>query len=364
MSTTTRDDAARPLGVVGCLAAGFEILGRHPWLIALPVLLDLLLWLGPRLSVAPLLQGLAAFLRSQPVYDPEVAQQVVQATQLLEQLGEQFNLFSLLSALPLLNVPSLLARQAAVTVSPLGEPRVLLINSVLVLIAWGSVLIPAGLVLGFLYLNGLTRRVYASWSTRKQEATRDNRAPNLSAKPRASEGQEAEDAEQAQSLLVSGGVGKLVRILLFAICLLVIGMVFAPLWIILAGTATMISQFLGEIVWIIGIGLAGYIALHLLFVVHGVLLGGRGLLRATLESAMIIHMHLPYVIVLMVLVVVIYEGLGYVWSLPPGDSWPLLISVIGNSCIATALTAATFVFYQERIGLLPQARQVSEKTRE
>jgi len=364
MSTTTRDNAARPLGVVGCLAAGFEILARHPWLVVLPVLLDLLLWLGPRLSVSPLLQQLAVFLRSQPVYDPEMTEQVVQATQLLEQLGEQLNLFSLLSALPLLTVPSLLAKQAAVTASPLGEPRVLPINNVLVLIAWGSVLVSASLVLGFLYLNGLTRRVYASWSTRKQEATRDNRALNPSAKPRASEGQEALGTEEAQSPSASGGVGKLVRILLFATCLLVVGMAFMLLWIILAGIAMMISQFLGGIVWVIGIGLAGYIALHLLFVVHGVLLGGRGLLRVTVESAMMIHMQLPYVIVLMVLVVVIYEGLGYVWSLPPGDSWPLLISVVGNSCIATALTAATFVFYQERIGLLSKVRQVAEKTRE
>ena len=30
------------------------------------------------------------------------------------------------------------------------------------------------------------------------------------------------------------------------------------------------------------------------------------------------------------------------------------MGVLGNSCIATGLTAATFVFYQERIGMLPE----------
>jgi hypothetical protein len=59
-------------------------------------------------------------------------------------------------------------------------------------------------------------------------------------------------------------------------------------------------------------------------------------------------------------VVVIYEGLGFVWSLPSGDSWALLIGILGNGCIATGLTAATFVFYQEQIGQLPKLDQPSK----
>ena len=100
---------------------------------------------------------------------------------------------------------------------------------------------------------------------------------------------------------------------------------------------------------------ASYLVLHLLFVVHGVVLGGRGLLRAIWESAVMIHMHLPFVIVLMVIVLVVYEGLGYVWALPPGGSWLFLIGVLGNSCVATGLIAATFVFYRERVRVFPGA---------
>ncbi|NIV29666.1 MAG: hypothetical protein GWN58_09205, partial [Anaerolineae bacterium] len=148
MDAATREDSARPLGVIGSLAAGFDMLGRHPWLIALPVLIDLLLWLGPRLSVAPLLKQFVALLLAQPTADPTMAPQVAQVTQMLEQLGDQFNLFSLLAALPLLNVPSLLAQHVPGSVSPLDGPRVLSATNVLTPMAWGVVLVPLGLLLG------------------------------------------------------------------------------------------------------------------------------------------------------------------------------------------------------------------------
>ncbi len=318
MSTRTREETSGPLGVIGCLAAGFEILGRHLWLVILPVLLDLLLWLGPRLSIAPLLEGFVALLTAQPAPDPTTARQVTQAVQLLKQFGEQFNLFSLLSALPLLNVPSLLARHTPGAVSPLGEPRALLVTNVLVLMAWIAALVIVGLAMGFLYLNGLAHRVRAMHSPTPA-------LPHFS------------------------GVGKLIRVFSFAISLLMSGTVFTSLWLLLTAITAAIVQPLGFIVWALGVGLGGYAAMHLLFVVHGILLGERGLLRAAWESIVLIHTQLPSVIGLVVLAMVIYEGLGFVWSLPSGDSWLLLVGILGNGCIATGLTAATFVFYQERI---------------
>ena len=386
MNATTRDESARPLGVIGSLAAGFDVIGRHLWLIALPVLLDLLLWLGPRLSIAPLLEELGAFLVSRPAPDPATVRQVAQAAQLLEDFAERSNLFSLLSALPLLNVPSLLAQRAPGVVSPLGESYVLLITGLLTLMAWGAVLIPIGLVLGFLYLNSLARRIRAMRSL-------DEQAPALPVPSRA-EGPVPSGAEgsadamsvaegpaspvpsrvegsadatsvaegPAQPVVVRSTVGKLVRVLLFAAGLLVAGMMLVPLWMLVVGMILMAVPSLGLLVWSLGIGLGSYIALHLLFIVPGVLVGGRGLLQATWESVLLIHTQFPAVVGLILLVIVIYQGLGFVWSLPSADSWLLLIGILGNGCIATGLTAALFVFYQERVGQLPGLRQLSAKT--
>jgi hypothetical protein len=339
MNATTRQEAAGPLGVIGCLTAGFEMVGRHLWLIALPVLLDLFLWLGPRLSVVTLLQQFAAVLKAQSAPDPATMRQVTQAAQLLEQFGSQFNLFSFLSALPLLNVPSLLAWHASGTMSPLGEPQLLMVTNVLILVGWGAMLIPIGMALGVLYLNSLAHRVCAMRSPGEQ-------VPALT-KAEGSALSEAEGPEQA--IGVSGGVGRLIRVFLFATGMLIGGAVLTLLWMLLVGTVMAIAPMLGLLVWAFGIGLGSYIALHFLFVVHGVLIGGRGLLRAVWESILLIHAQFASVIGLVVLAVVIYEGLGLAWSLPSGDSWSLLVGILGNGCIATGLTAATFVFYQERM---------------
>jgi hypothetical protein len=274
---------------------------------------------------------------AQPTPDPATAHQVAQAVQLLEQFGEQFNLLSLLSGLPLLNVPSLLTRQTSVTVSPLGDTHVLLVASVLALLAWVVVLVPIGLVLGTLYLSSLAHRVRVMRSSDEQGA----------------------DQAIGQAIGAGSEVVRLVLVFLFAAGVLMVGTVLVPLWLLLAGAAAAIGPLLGFLVWALGVGVMGYLVLHLLFVVHGVLLGGRGLLQAIWESVVLIHTQLPSIVGLLMLVLVIYEGLGFVWSLPSGDSWSLLVGILGNACIATGLTAATFVFYQERLAVGSQQSAVS-----
>ena len=346
MNTRTQEEASGPLGVIGSLTAGFEMVGRHLWLIALPVLLDLFLWLGLRLSVAPLFQRFISFMTAQSAPDPALARQIEQAVLALEQVGEQFNLFSLLGALPLLDVPSLLAQHAPTVVTPLGEPRVFLITSVLTLIGWMAVLVPAGLMLGFLYLNSLAHRVRAMRPSDENE--------------KKSGSSQVEGAEQV--VRVSSGLGKFINVFLFVAGLMVIGIVFVPLWLLVVGMVLMVAPPIGFLAWSISIGLGSYLVLHLLFVLPGVLLGERGLFQATVESFMLIQTQFPAVVGLILLVMVIYEGLGFIWVLPSGDSWMQLVGILGNGCIATGLTAATFVFYQERVGQLPKLRRALAET--
>ena len=122
-----------------------------------------------------------------------------------------------------------------------------------------------------------------------------------------------------------------------------------PVWALVFGASAMVAPLLGIAVWAVSVGLVGYACLHLLFVVHGVLLGGKKLIRAIWESVVFIHAQLPAVAGLVVVIVVVYQGLGRVWSLPASSSWLTLVGIVGNACIATGLTAATFVFYEQRM---------------
>jgi hypothetical protein len=324
-----QEDVAQPLGVIGCLTAGFELLSRSPWLLLWPIALDLFLWLGPRLSLAPLMERYAALLRDQPVTEAEVAGQVAQFADLLEVVGVEFNLFSLLGGIPLFNVPSLLSWYAPGLASPFGEVEVWTVQGVLPLMVWLVGLPLVALVLGFMYLNGLAKRV------------RDVGYPD-------------EEPDRWR-----GGL-KFVRYLAFAGMTLAVLTLLVPLALFAIGAVAMIAPFLGQLAWFVVFGLAFYVAVHMLFVVHGILLGDRGLLSAIGESFLLARLQFPALMGLVLVITLIYEGLRLIWSLPQGDTWTLLVGVLGNACVATGLTATTFVFYRERIDLLAQLRRISE----
>jgi hypothetical protein len=326
MAVNENREDNRPLGMLSCLMAGFEMLGRNWWLLVLPVIVDLFFWLGPQLSIAPLMREALATLESPPWPLP--------AMQVPEQFAERFNLFSLLTTVPLLSPPSLLAQHVPEATSPIGERVVLPITSGLALTGWGVLLIPAGALMGFAYLNSLARSVYA---LRPQE----------------------EDAhqEQGRSISVWPLVLRLIRVLFFAAGLLIVRTLAIPIWYLMTGVALAIDPCLGPALQGLAVGIAGFIILHLIFVIHGVLLGKRGLLRAILESVALTQVNFPAAAGMVLIAVLIYHGLGFVWSMPNSDSWLLLIGILGNSCIATALITGTFVFYQERIGVLNQRTQ-------
>lgn len=46
---------AQPVGVIDTLSAGYVALHRQLWVLALPILLNLVLWLGPHVSLSPLI---------------------------------------------------------------------------------------------------------------------------------------------------------------------------------------------------------------------------------------------------------------------------------------------------------------------
>ena len=96
--------------ILSPLAAGFELVTGRWWLLLLPVALDLFLWLGPRLNIAPLWQQLIALL-------PEATVPAETLAQLME-AASATNLFALLS-LPYLGVPVLMSGVLAPPLTPL-----------------------------------------------------------------------------------------------------------------------------------------------------------------------------------------------------------------------------------------------------
>jgi hypothetical protein len=348
MGVQTREEQTGPLGILACIMAGFETLGHNLWPLLFPLGIDLFLWLGPQLSVAPLMEWFISFSRTtQSTFDPQIGE-------VLEQFGEQFNLFSLLNVVPFLSVPTLLSQHAPGAISPLGQRLALPVGNALVLIVWAIVLIPVGLVLGSVYLNALASSVHSARggvpapaatipaASKAEDTTEDVAA-----------GAAAARQGDRPAMIALTTILKLIRVLTFSGILVGLSMLLFPIWMFVVGLAMSIAEILGLLLWGLCIGIAGFVVLHLLFVVHGVLLGERRLLRAIVESVALIRLNFASSAGLAILAILIYKGLGYIWALPAGNSWLLFLGILCNSGIATALVAATFVFYQERVARLP-----------
>jgi hypothetical protein len=308
---------APPQGVIASLVTGFEAINARLELILLPLALDLFLWLGPHLSIGPLVPQIEAAMNGLVAAagnDPNTQHNFAVLKSALEGYGATFNVFSFLSTSPL-GLPSLLAGRGPV-LTPLGNPVVWTVNSVpLYLLLWGSFVL-LGLLLGALYFGGIAQQV------------RDKRV-------------------RWGALLkqVWGDWARLTALAVLAvICLMILGL---PV-LLLTGILSLVSPILGGLVWVAGLMVILWAVFYAAFALHGMLLQRRGLLMALWDSARLVQINLPYAAGLFVVVVVINLGLAYVWNIPGDDSWLLVLGLAGHALISTALVTATFVFYQDR----------------
>ena len=149
-----------PQGIITSLVTGFEAINARLELILLPLALDVFLWLGPHLSVGPLVPPIEAAMTSLIANggnDPASQSNFQVLRTALEAYGATFNVFSFLSTSPL-GLPSLLAGRGPV-VTPAGRPMVWLVNSVpLYLLLWGTFVL-LGLLLGAFYFGIIAQQV-------------------------------------------------------------------------------------------------------------------------------------------------------------------------------------------------------------
>jgi len=147
------------LGVIDSLSAGYRFLTRRPDLILIPLVLDLLLWLVPRLSVAPLFEEVARFYRTLTTA-PEVPADMVtltaQVAEVLSEAGQSSNLWIVLALISrsLLHVPSLL-----IEINPLSPGTTQTISSFSTAFLVAALLSFVSITIGVVYLNLLARHL-------------------------------------------------------------------------------------------------------------------------------------------------------------------------------------------------------------
>lgn len=269
-------------------------------------MLDLFLWLGPRLSMAGFIRRLAATLTAPAVTRPELADQAALAREALVGLGERFNLFSALSTFPV-GIPSLMAAVMPEG-SPLGPPGVVpLTGPAEIGMIWFGLTV-AGLLAAAAYHMAVARV--------------------------ASPGAES-------------GAGWAVAVRLLAMA----GLAYAVLFVVASGSvlaamvANLITPFLATGVFYLGFTILFWLGVYLVFTPHGLVRYRLGLLRAARESVRIVRRDFFPVVGFLAVIVLLSWISGLVWELPPADSWFSALAILGHAFVSGMLLAATYVFY-------------------
>lgn len=329
------------MGLIDTLSSGFRVVQRRPWLVLLPVLLDLWLWLGPRWSIQPLADSLLRLLAPDNL-PPEMAPLVEPYQQLVTAAGANFNLWWLVDSNP--------AWLRAVTpglIQPVGlgaAPGVVEMPAVALLL-WAPLVLLLGVALGSAFLAAVASQLPAPEPAQDEPA-----AP----------GRPVDGVEQAQAPLGAGHwlrralrtfvLATLFGLLIVALIILaslLLSVALTPVFVVApgaaAGVASMAALLLG---WL---GVVAYILLY--FVLAAVVSDGVGLRQAVWRSVNVVSRNFWSTLGLVLLVTVILWGFGLIWQrLAASGSLGVAVAILGNAVLITGLTAARLIFYRDRCG--------------
>ncbi len=300
-----------PPGIIGSLRAGFDAIASHVAVILMPLGLDLLLWLGPRLSmdrlVQPALQQIATLAASSGTQ----ADTVQSWMDIYQQFFSEFNLLVILRTFPI-GVFSLMSGRVPAQ-TPLGNPGVVEVSSAGVLLVLMVLLTVTGWLLGGLYFHWVATLV-----------VREAPAPARSI---------------AQTLLYSS---------IWAVLTWLIGV---PLLFVM-GILFSINALIGEGALLLLAFLSWWLIVPVFFSPHGIFVKRQNALASFVGGFQMTRFTLPVTSLFVLTIVLIGIGLNLLWSVPAVDSWLALVGFMGHAFITTALLASSFVYYHDMTGWL------------
>ena len=303
-------------------AAGLDLVSKHLWLLVVPVALDVFLWLGTRLGAQVFMDEMIAFWQQEEALltiEPEIIEQIAELT-------TRTNLFATLS-IPMIGVPTFMAG-----ITPEFTPiptAVLEVDSIAAVTLSIILLSVVGLFITAVYYNLIAH------------ALRRNMDDNM----------------PIPALIARIGRSWLLLLLLGVMMVVALIILYIPM-ILLATALASVNSVLGGAVAVFTPVILFSILIQFIFVPHGLILHGRPLVNAMLESSLIIRKNLMGCITLFFTIVFINYLMSSIMLLADNGSWLTGVSIIGYAFVATAMTTAVFIFYHDRFTLLDVAQEV------
>jgi len=326
------------LGIIHSLSSGFDTITKRIWLISIPVLLDIYLGMGPRLSIYPLVKRALSIVALPPSASPEELLVLTETKGLLEQASQSFNAFSLLIIRKLgmpslispnswletlgitLNISSLITFQAP-EASFLSRPLpVIEVWSESVLLGLYILLSLVGMLIGCSYLGLIAQEV------------RDNQV-NV--------------AHVLRRVWIWWARVALIALLIF-VGLLMLGVPLLVIVALLSLLSRNLAQLIGNFTIVSSIWVGIWLYIYLFFFVNALILNDTGILRALWNSFSVVRRNFWSTIGLMLLMGLIGAGFSIIWRMLSTSSWGTLLAIVGNAYISSSLAAASLTFYRDR----------------
>lgn len=290
-----------PPSLTKSLLAGFDAVSSKISIILFSVVLDLFLWMGPRLPLRSLIVSITDQLP------------VMTNRQMLLDISERLNLMGSLRSYPI-GIPSLMANQGSLP-QPVFEGWFFSVPTWTTAVALWIGLTLIGILFGTMYFSLL--------STAAIRRTIDFKAM-FSRLP-----WDFWQIVKLTLLMFAAVVG-----LSFPfICLLtVLGITGFSMGFLL------LLPYLMVLIWFF---------FPLIFAPHGIFINRKSSWESIRDSATLVRWTFPASGLFVVAAVVINEGLNILWRVPSEKSWFHLIGITGHAFVSAGLIAASFVYYHE-----------------
>lgn len=296
--------------IIETIVSGYGVLNRRLWVLIIPFLLDLNLWLSPQLSFGPFLRLFRDWLDrlvTIPGTSPELQERFI-----VEFINTDMrNAVAWCNRVPLV-MPQLFGPGSAVSgpVTVLGNPLAILIF----IVAINSM----SLLVSSVYLTGLAGGLH--------------------------------NEQRFLGGLIRQSFFTLLR--LFGVVVIVLGLA-VPLSLPLVALLLLLGTIIPELVPLIALlwfGAAFWIWIYLGFAPEAVVINQANPLQALWQSSQLVRANLFETLGLLLVTFIIVAGLGLVWRLFAGSVLGLFLVIAGAAYLHSGLVGARLVFFAERAG--------------
>lgn len=312
--------------LVDSISEGYAAINRRPWLVLVPLLLNLYLWFGAQVSMAPLITSITNTLKGlnpaaasqeelQLVYDQFLATGGVDLRQQL----------AVLNYIPTLRLYVVGGADAGAGVPAIPEVLQLINTQRTDTIQIASV---GGALLAFLIINVVALVLSAIFLGQVGAAVRRDWSPVVGLRRATKIG-----LALLGALAIILGVGLALGLpLLFFITLLLY-----------------LNQTLGVLALILVYWIAVWVSIYIGFTAEAIVISGLGPLRAIYTSFNVVRRNIWGTLGFLALTLIIRLGSGVIWHALVNNTAGALVAIVASAYIGSGLLAARMAFYRERL---------------